>query len=276
MDLEHLLWAAVQAGDWEALERLSHRDVDWNKPNPGDSMTPLLAALARAVSFGADKTHFNIMEWLVKQGADPTYRFPAGSPLPLIKLRMITGQEKEHSLSGKSVLDILALLGYVGMIQRLTLAALKATPQRHQVRVDKGVVDLWERILGSTSSHDVSFQTAGGPVTAHSLVLQEASPVLKAMLGSSMKEGETGQIEVRDASSSAVRLVLEILYTCSSSSFESSCEDTLAALDLAHRWQIGVVATQTKLKNGCPRALQELFYATEPPAVQSEKRRRRF
>lgn len=53
--------------------------------------------------------------------------------------------------------------------------------------------------------------------------------------------GETRQIEVRDASSSAARLFLEILYTCSSSSSEPTCEDTLAALDLAHRWQISVV-----------------------------------
>eukprot|EP00438_Fugacium_kawagutii_P035904 Skav206061 [mRNA] locus=scaffold288:80674:81153:+ [translate_table: standard] len=142
----------------------------------------------------------------------------------------------------------------------------------------------------------------------------------KAMLSSSMKEGETRQIEVRDASSSAVRLFPEILYTCSSSS-ESSCDHTLAALDLADRWQIsGVVgileevlqevicdktlwaiakaaalkdlaklknacrsfvrkaskAMQTKLKKGCPKAVQELFDGTEPPAEQSEKRRRRF
>ena len=113
--------------------------------------------------------------------------------------------------------------------------------QRDQVRVDQSVVDLWERVLGSTSSHDVAFETADKPVTAHSLLLSEASPVLKAMLHSPMREGETRQIEVKDTSSSGVQLFLETLYTCSSRS-EPTCIDVLAALDLAHRWQVnGVV-----------------------------------
>lgn len=184
MDLEHLLWAAVQVGDWEALKRLSQRDLDWNKANPADSMTPLVKAFARVVEADERIKYFNIMEWLVRQGADPTYRFPPA--WPPVKIRTETGI-KEYSLSRKSFLDFVAgfpqLPGLSGLIQKLTLASLDATsPRRHQVRVDQSVVDFWERILGSTSSHDVSFQTADAPVTAHSLALREASPVLKAML----------------------------------------------------------------------------------------------
>eukprot|EP00438_Fugacium_kawagutii_P020955 Skav211846 [mRNA] locus=scaffold305:845915:847355:+ [translate_table: standard] len=213
-------------------------------------MTPLLKASYRFVETWEEK-YSNIIEWLVGQGADPTYRFPATWP------RVKFGGQ-EVSIHGSSVLDIVTSWLHAAektedvaddtqilskLIQRITAASLNLTsPQRHQVRVDQSIVDLWERILGSTSSHDVNFLTADATVSAHSLVLQEASPVLKAMLSSCMKEGKTGQIEVRDASSSALRLFLEILYTCSSSSSEPSCEDTLAALDLAHRWQIsGVV-----------------------------------
>eukprot|EP00438_Fugacium_kawagutii_P020902 Skav211793 [mRNA] locus=scaffold305:268434:270184:+ [translate_table: standard] len=298
MDLEQLLWAALEGGDLEALKQLSQRGVDWNKASA--AMTPLLKTYARILETDySDEKYFNIMEWLVRQGADPTYRFPA--TWPSLRTWLPHGRA-ELKISGMSVLQLADVMRQLArrsaetnhivsslsnLIQRITAASLDLTSsQRHQVHVDQSVVDHWERFLGSTSSHDVTFLTADAPVTAHASFLQEASRVLKAMLSSSMKEGETRQIEVRDASRSAVQLFLEILYTCSSSSSEPSCEDTLAALDLAHRWQIGGVvgileeilqATQTKLKKkGCPKAVLELFDATEQPPEQSAKRRRRF
>eukprot|EP00434_Breviolum_minutum_P010014 symbB.v1.2.008832.t1/scaffold556.1/size187764/3 len=71
-------------------------------------------------------------------------------------------------------------------------------------------------------------------------MLKEASPVVRAMLESSMKERQTQRIQLNDTPREAVSLLLEILYTCSSQS-EPDYKTVLSALDLAHRWQVQVV-----------------------------------
>eukprot|EP00435_Cladocopium_sp_Y103_P039394 s2633_g10.t1 len=60
------------------------------------------------------------------------------------------------------------------------------------------------------------------------------------MLESPMKEGKTQRIKIKDTSSKAVSLFLEILYTCSVQD-ELDHQAALHALDLAHRWQATVV-----------------------------------
>eukprot|EP00439_Symbiodinium_sp_Y106_P043521 s2269_g5.t1 len=92
-------------------------------------------------------------------------------------------------------------------------------------------------MLNSNGAHDLTFQTGQGPVTAHAHMLMDASPVLKAMLESSMKEGTTQCIDVKDSSSQGVTLLLQMIYTCSSQD-EPSYGTFLEALDLAHRWQV--------------------------------------
>ena len=94
--------------------------------------------------------------------------------------------------------------------------------------------------IRGTGIHDLTIQTADHSVTAHAAVLVEASPVVKAMMASPMKEGASKRISVNDVSSSAVSLLLEVLYTCSTHT-EPSYQTVLSAIDLAHRWQILVV-----------------------------------
>ncbi|CAE7294142.1 KLHL6 [Symbiodinium sp. CCMP2456] len=92
-------------------------------------------------------------------------------------------------------------------------------------------------MLHATGAHDVTFQTRQGTVTAHSHMLIDASPVLKAMLESFTKGGTTQCIEVKDTTKNGVTLLLQMIYTCSSQD-EPSYETFLEALDLAHRWQV--------------------------------------
>ncbi|CAK9096604.1 unnamed protein product [Durusdinium trenchii] len=103
-----------------------------------------------------------------------------------------------------------------------------------------GILENWERCLRATCSHDLTLDTADGPVTAHAVILKEASPVIKAMLGSPMKEQETQHVQVKDSPKAGVSLFLETLYTCSTST-EPDYHTVLSALDLAHRWQVHVV-----------------------------------
>jgi len=117
-----------------------------------------------------------------------------------------------------------------------------AEPQlpRNKLAIDEDIVDLWENLLLATDSHDLTIDTAEGPVTAHAQMLKAASPVARAMLESSMKERQTQRIQLNDTPREAVALLLEILYTCSSQN-EPDYKTVLAALDLAHRWQVQVV-----------------------------------
>ena len=80
-----------------------------------------------------------------------------------------------------------------------------------RVCIHEGIAELWERYLGAKSSHDLTFKTADGEVTAHAQMLKEASSVVSAMLASPMKEGQAQAIWVKDATSSAVSLFLELL-----------------------------------------------------------------
>ena len=57
----------------------------------------------------------------------------------------------------------------------------------------------------------MTIETADGLVTAHAHMLKAASSVVAAMLESPMKEGQAQRIEIKDASSKAVSLFLEIL-----------------------------------------------------------------
>eukprot|EP00435_Cladocopium_sp_Y103_P030464 s2633_g7.t1 len=109
-----------------------------------------------------------------------------------------------------------------------------------RVSIHEGIAELWEKSLAAKDSHDLTMETADGRVTAHSHMLKAASSVVAAMLESPMKEGKTQRIEIKDTSSKAVSLFLEILYTCSAQ-YEPDYETALHALDLAHRWQVEVV-----------------------------------
>ena len=88
-----------------------------------------------------------------------------------------------------------------------------------------------------TATHNVLFETADVEVSAHDHVLAAASPVLQAMLDSTMLEGSRKRIPVRDSSNYSVRFVLDMLYT-SSTRDDPDYTTMLGALDLAHRWQV--------------------------------------
>eukprot|EP00438_Fugacium_kawagutii_P021078 Skav205901 [mRNA] locus=scaffold123:296449:297252:+ [translate_table: standard] len=124
------------------------------------------------------------------------------------------------------------------------LVRIARAPAKQQARprasVDEGIVELWEKYLHDTASHDLTIEAADAKVTAHSGMLKQASPVVQAMLASPMAEGKSQRIQVKDTSSSAVTLFLQALYTCSSQG-DPDYQTALSALDLAHRWQVEVV-----------------------------------
>ena len=187
----------------------------------------------------------DVLAWLLRMGADPMQIVPHSC-----SFRMTPPEANEDiELKGHSAVSFLAAYRHATPVREplkpvvnfldkaLSTIAMHASPKRPRVSVDQSVLERWERMLHATGAHDVTFQTRQGPVTAHSHMLIDASHVLKAMLESSMKEGATQCIEVKDTSNKGVELLLQMIYTCSSQD-EPSYETFLEALDLAHRWQV--------------------------------------
>ena len=80
-----------------------------------------------------------------------------------------------------------------------------------RVSVHEGITELWVKSLAAKHSHDLTIETADGLVTAHAHFLKTASSVVAAMLESPMKEGKAQRIEIKDTSSKAASLFLEML-----------------------------------------------------------------
>jgi len=132
------------------------------------------------------------------------------------------------------------------------LAKPNHTTSSGSVLVSEGLLEMWESIYSDVESADVILKVVApdkldaGSVCAHSVILRGASPVLKAMLATGMREGDRKEIEVSDCSEEALHFLLSLLYTGSISSTEESTQEPpasimLCALNLAHRWQVGHV-----------------------------------
>ena len=74
-------------------------------------------------------------------------------------------------------------------------------PAQEFVKLHPSFLDQWEAVLEMTDTHNVTFETADGEVTAHDHILMATSPVLKAMLQSTMKEGSNKRVQIKDSPS---------------------------------------------------------------------------
>ena len=251
-DYLELFWTLLGVKNLEQLKRSIPDDFDWSVLHPINKNTILIHALDLQYQ-GED--NLNLIEWLVRAGADFSQK--CGSPGFTRRLWKSNDESTKISIDSQKH----SFLSYISawreqferndvwkkdllFLDQVVDRVAKASSQRHSTRcrviVDEGILENWEEFLHATESHDLTIEAADGCVTAHGQMLKQASPVVQAMLGSPMKERQAQQIQLRDTSSSAVRLVLETLYTCSSQS-DPDYKTALSALDLAHRWQMEVV-----------------------------------
>ncbi|CAE7891265.1 BT4 [Symbiodinium necroappetens] len=242
--------ALIRVGDLEGLQRVTPDGYDWSVPD-SKARPPLIEVMLGP--YAQWETRAKMLDWMIKAGADPLKAVPAdeasscaidvGRGHEKIKIpykgncattfaceAVRALQESEHVAA--SDVKLKAFKGYLDVLTR-------ATPMLGQsnVAIPQSVVDMWESIRQMTPTHNVVFETADGEVSAHDLILVTASPVLKAMLESTMREGSSKRITVKDSSGSGVRLLVDMLYT-SSTRDEPDYKTVLVALDLAHRWQV--------------------------------------
>ena len=126
----------------------------------------------------------------------------------------------------------------VGLDKMLETFVSQTPRSDPRVAVDEGLLNFWEGLLRNESSHDVVLETAQGSVGAHRLVLSGASSVLSAMLSSDMTEGREQRIQCTDATKESMLLLLDLMYTGSTTAEAIRLDGAVGAFELAHRWEI--------------------------------------
>ena len=265
MDQTELLWACLNAGLIHDVKDINPECIDWSRHNErGYTVIVQCVNLLLIMEHESHDRVFDCIRLCISSGANPWQKC-SESASETCFVHPPEGTEITVKSAGRSAISYVetwikqlteSALSHLGderlhsdlkeMVNtfRRALKCFVAAMQKEHARVSihEGIAELWERFLAAKSSHDLTFKTVDGEVTAHAQMLKEASSVISAMLASPMKEGQAQTIEVKDASSSSVSLFLEILYTCSAQT-KPDYNTALQALDLAHRWQVQVAVT---------------------------------
>jgi hypothetical protein len=266
------VWALIYDGELDAVMAMLPANFDWRGLHPTEKCTLLHCAIRDSI---CEKQNFqrrlDLIEWLIERGADPTQESRSNDHQhhnwwkrndkegSLVKLKLKDTSAVSYAIKLRALFrDEMTSKGLekanwtqeiknlTAIVKTLADKMKERNPKVDRVKVDSSVVEMWERLFAAKDSHDVTLVTADGPVTSHSFILAQASPVLAAMLSSTMREGCQKRIDVKDASSKGASFFLELLYTGTSDA-DIDCSDALVALDLSHRWQVkGVTAMLTR------------------------------
>ena len=241
MDQTNLLWGLLVAKRFEAMKNLDPERIDFSRRHWMSGRTFLAQAAEHLLYMDEDEREEGLecIKRLLNWGASPEQTCANWATSSEIwkeddkELTKVTLDASGHSaisycetciLKFKAKLDEsyesdwedeIEVLGQV--LDCFAMAASKEKVAR--VSIHEAVVELWEKQLAAKASHDLTFKTADGEVTAHAQMLKDASSVISAMLASPMKEGQAQTIEVKDACSSGVSLFLEMLVNYSSDIF---------------------------------------------------------
>ena len=227
MDQTELLWGLLEANQLDAVKKLNPERVDFKSLDGTYGITLLIQCANMALNESKKvkvEQVLDCIEWLISCGASPWQKCPLETEENwCFSLKEGTEEEEEgpcysdHTAISYARSWVKQLSGkpewaeeFAG-IGRVLESFATAIPQQKAARVPihETVVELWEKQLAAKASHDLTFKTADGEVTAHAQMLKDASSVISAMLASPMKEGHAQAIWVKDASSSAVSLFLE-------------------------------------------------------------------
>eukprot|EP00435_Cladocopium_sp_Y103_P061871 s1389_g23.t1 len=261
MEQAELLWAMLgRAHPLEDLKKLNLDGFDWScRSETGKTLMVTYIDSALVLHKSKFEDALRCIDWLIRSGASIAQTCTSGVSW------ICQGETEEERKQSRVVLecDGLSAVSHVmawqdkfreqrfvtdwqdeeefleNVISCFAAASSQSTSQP-RVSIHEGIAELWEKSLAAKDSHNLTIVTADDVVTAHAHMVKAASPVVTAMLASPMKEGKAQSIEVKDTSSKAVSLFVEILYTCSVQD-ELDHETALEALDLAHRWQVQVV-----------------------------------
>eukprot|EP00438_Fugacium_kawagutii_P008257 Skav206530 [mRNA] locus=scaffold504:37345:38347:+ [translate_table: standard] len=294
-----LFWALLEGSRFDEIKSSIPENFDWSVLHPARKST----ILVEAISAGqwTDLKSLDNIEWLIRHGASYSQRCGRSElswtrwqhNKPDLKLRVGSSghscvsyiQAWKRELRDKEGWNVER-----NWLEEALASIARASCQqqtRPRACVDEGIVEIWEKFLHATASHDLTIQTADGQVTAHSGMLQEASPVVQAMLASPMTEAKSQRIQLKDTSHSAVEPVVAILADLlqnmiTEESFPAIAEHAaLKHLDTlkqaCRKFGSECAAIQGRIKKGqFPKVVQDLFQLVETSPSEPVKKRKRL
>jgi len=250
------VWELLEHGDLEVMKAACPSDFRFTGHHPVYGVSALHLAVGVHCT---EETCEAWVAWVLDRGADPNMKTTPSCfyHRNYFKLHDKTNTTLRMDFGGTSGIELaVKLMGamkqrkqdknhdwsdVVSTLARVVKLMGSANQQnRERVLVDVGIVEMWEELRQNVSSHDVVLETAEGDVTAHRIVLERASLVLRAMLASGMREGSQQRVQVRDSPKRGAAFFLDLLYAGTSSD-DLDAPTVLAALDLAHRWEVHAV-----------------------------------
>ena len=223
MDQTELLWACLNACHVEDVKNLHPECIDWSRHSKYGStfMVQCVGLLVQRLKKNPEQI-LDCMKLFISWGASPWQRCSqSAKPVHFIHR---SAPELIIEIAGLSAISFVEelieqfngnpeLREKTVVLRRALSCFFNAIPKEKAARISihEAVVELWEKQLAAKASHDLTFKTADGEVTAHAQMLKDASSVISAMLASTMKEGQARTIEVKDTNSSSVLLFLERL-----------------------------------------------------------------
>lgn len=288
------LWQALYNINADiVLSKLVPEDWDWNQVHATYG-TPLMAMINEGIRLSTNSCDnapvWRLVRSCMARGADPRKEVQniSGSCCGWGDANGIFPKLEHIKSSGHSALSLVFAIRaachkhekeykvQIATANKMLNVFTEFVPQHDAPRVSllEAVVETWETMLADERTTDVELKVAGGTVRAHGAVLRAASRVLDAALSSPMCEGATGSIKVEGASMDSVKLLLQLIYT-GSTSIELSTPVLLGTLDLSHRWQIHHVVSmveRTLIGMIQPDSLGELCEAAvlkELPALRA-------
>mmetsp|Transcript_21511 Transcript_21511/g.50149 ORF Transcript_21511/g.50149 Transcript_21511/m.50149 type:complete len:351 (+) Transcript_21511:147-1199(+) len=261
------LFDFISTCDLDGVKSIAKGDFNLGHLNPETGETVMQAiVLATVYEPTKGSQTLECAKWLLRCGADPDKK---GSKVGKTAYRHDLWFEKDSGgkdpateisfvCEGHSAVTLLArVLKMISdlkraehwktvseLLRKLLIVIGKNKPltaQAERVSINSSLLELWESARGDSSSHDVTIEATNGEVTTHAHMLNLASPVLSAMLSSSMKEGKSKRVTV-DCSVASIEFLLDLLYTGTSGT-PFSVDAGLPALEVAHRWQLEFIVS---------------------------------
>lgn len=151
----------------------------------------------------------------------------------------------------------------------LTLGTLKPHPVQYRIvpymKARDELSTQFGALLETSRGADVMVVVGQDRILVHSIILSARSPVFDAMWSHPMKEKEEKQVTIDDLEPSAVRSMLQFMYTGKTDTVLGNDGETVSLLQVAHKYQMPVLkdacvaALVSKLTN--ESAIEHLVYA---------------
>lgn len=103
----------------------------------------------------------------------------------------------------------------------------------------KKLPEVYQRIYLSGVSHDVKLICGRNIIHSHRFILEDRSPVFKAMFHSDMKEKKLGKVVIKGVSLTILQLMIRYIYTnkVEESDLKTHCVDLYKAADLVSEFK---------------------------------------